>query len=145
MRVPVARPMTPPTSPPRPIEISRLCPSNLPGTPRRRISPSFRLSLRISNDDRFDANIQAMTSNGIAISNVAKPIRREISSIRLSNTKIALSTKIVGHMDVRVVTERAARERIEALQQPEVMRHHQNDADVRDKRNGADLVHKVAV
>ena len=62
--------------------------------------PSFRRSLRINSEDRLDASIHAMASNGIAISKVAKPISREISAIRLSSTRIALSTKIVGPSDL---------------------------------------------
>jgi hypothetical protein len=48
----------------------------------------------------LDASIHAMASNGIAISKVARPISREISAIRLSSTRIALSTKIVGPSDL---------------------------------------------
>ncbi len=54
------------------MEINRLWPSSLPGTPRRRMRPSLRRSLRINSDDRFDASIQAMASSGIAISSVAR-------------------------------------------------------------------------
>ena len=76
--------------------MSRLCPRSLPGTPRRRISPSFLRSLRINREDRFEANIQAIPSKGMAISSVARPIKRDISAIRLRSTSMALSTKIVG-------------------------------------------------
>ena len=86
----------PPMSPPRPMESSRLCPSSLPGTPRKRMRPSFLRSFKISSEDKFDASIQAMPSSGIAMSRVARPIIREISAMRFSRTRIALSTKIVG-------------------------------------------------
>src|SRR6266550_4202301 len=109
--------MVPPMRPPRPMDMSRLCPRSLPGTPRRRISPSFLRSLRINREDRFEANIQAIPSKGMAISSVARPIKREIS----------------------------ARKRIETLQQLEIVRHHKNDTDVRNKRNRTDFVHKVAI
>jgi hypothetical protein len=38
-----------------------------------------------------------------------------------------------GHVNVRVIAQRAARECVEALKQFEAMRHDKDDADVRNK------------
>src|SRR5262249_60967210 len=50
-----------------------------------------------------------------------------------------------GRVNILRPAERAARERVEPLEPLEIVRHDENDADVRDERYRADLVHKVAV
>ena len=49
------------------------------------------------------------------------------------------------NVDIGMIAERPARKRIETLQQLEIVRHHKNDTDVRNKRNRTDFVHKVAI
>ena len=49
------------------------------------------------------------------------------------------------HVNVRVIAQRAARERIEALQQFKVVGHDENHADIRNEGNRTDLIHEVAV
>src|SRR5262245_48412287 len=49
------------------------------------------------------------------------------------------------HVNVRVISQRAARKGIEALQQLKVVGHNENHADIRNEGNGTDLIHEVAV
>ena len=50
-----------------------------------------------------------------------------------------------GYVNIGVIAERSARQCIEAMEQFEAMGHDENDADVRDKRDRADLIHEITI
>ena len=49
------------------------------------------------------------------------------------------------NVDVRVISQRAAGQRVKTLKQPEIVRHHEDHADIRNEGDRTDLIHEVAI
>ena len=81
-------------------------------------------------------------------------IRQRTGDIPTRDQRLAVDARQVNHfrqilaggnVNIGVIAERAARQRIEALEDSKAMRHDENHADIRHKGDRADLIHEVAI